>query len=360
MGDIVPEKKERFSFQSLPGNTRPTNEPKQVVRTCTLVNTVHTKHYSMSSDQDDDSVLHDGTHSVYQVVACRTSQAEREGRVIRIDQEEDEEDNNGRPLDPYRFLDRRVYKEFPPHGWFFGTIKEILENVEEEDVDYRVVYDDDDAEDLAWDDLKVLLEQWERNKSGDKVWLEKQAEKQSKQRKRKTTTTAAPTNVAAPHTPVKVKLEQTGSTATAVTPSPIKKPRPPPPPFVASDYFKKNSIDIVWIREMAQWLENEQVSQSNGRTVLQKVTKLAKGEGVDYTKHWPTHAVFLKNIKVDLNFRFDLMGQLARQYEKIFGKDKSNGWLLKHPIKKMLLYQQHLGITPSVDFTQLPAFVSHV
>jgi len=65
-------------------------------------------------------------------------------------------------------------------------------------------------------------------------------------------------------------------------------------------------------------------------------------------------------VGVNWMHRFDRLQQLGRNYQEAFGRDKGNGWLLNHPLKKLQLYQAHLGIKPSVDFSKLPDVVSHL
>jgi len=35
------------------------------------------------------------------------------------------------------------------------------------------------------------------------------------------------------------------------------------------------------------------------------------------------------------------MAAEARDYESMYGKDKGHGWLLKHPIEKLKLFQEY-------------------
>ena len=209
------------------------------------------------SDDDDASVVHHATHTVYQAVAHRTSQAEQEGRMICLDHDNDTPVHP--PQDPYRFLQRRIYKEFPPHGWFFGTVQEIYENVEDDTVDYRILYDDEDTEDMLWEELRNGLEQWERNQSQDVVWQkqlqEKKQQEEAQKKKRQHSDTIRPVTILS--TPPRIKKVKQERVA-AVTPSPPKKARLPPAPFIAADYIDQYNLQIPWICDMALWLQDEE------------------------------------------------------------------------------------------------------
>ena len=68
--------------------------------------------------------------------------------------------------------------------------------------------------------------------------------------------------------------------------------------------------------------------------------RLASGEGITY-KHWPPGTVFYEGRCVDLSYDFNRMALEARNYENYYGKDKGHGWLLRHPIGKLKLYQEY-------------------
>ena len=166
----------------------------------------------------------------------------------------------------------------------------------------------------------------------------------------------------------------TTTTTTVVTPPPRsqqrKAPPQPQPPFDAEEWIEQNedsfsSLD-AWICDMAHWLEDKQkLSKQNGRTVLRQVLKLVRGQGVGYNPHWPSHVIFLENVRVDLeNFNFEFLASLALRYEQKYGKDKGHGWLLRHPLKKLQLFQEYQGIQPPSSTQDLllanPNFKSHV
>ena len=109
------------------------------------------------------------------------------------------------------------------------------------------------------------------------------------------------------------------------------------------------------------------ISDANRRLVIRQVTKLVSGEGVHYASPaygWPDDVIFRKDEPVtmqsdavrnqfrarhrrdDFAHRSDI-GQIiedARDFENTHGRDHGNGWLLNHPLRKLIIYQQHLAV----------------
>ena len=108
------------------------------------------------------------------------------------------------------------------------------------------------------------------------------------------------------------------------------------------------------------------ISGDNRRQVIRQVTKLVSGEGVHYDSvnfGWPDDVIFRKDEPVTMqsnavpnqipsftpstrrsSHRSDI-GQIiedAREFENTHGRDHGNGWLLNHPLRKLLFYQHHL------------------
>ena len=108
------------------------------------------------------------------------------------------------------------------------------------------------------------------------------------------------------------------------------------------------------------------ISDDNRRQVIRQVTKLVSGEGVHYASPaygWPDDVIFRKDEPVTMqsdavrnhfqaftpstrrsSHRSDI-GQIiedARDFENKHGRDHGNGWLLNHPLRKLLFYQHHL------------------
>jgi hypothetical protein len=111
-----------------------------------------------------------------------------------------------------------------------------------------------------------------------------------------------------------------------------------------------------WLNEMEDWLKKvphgasqKVVSEVNAKSVMRQVRKLVSGEGITY-KHWPVETFFYKDTKVDLTFDFGQMHDEAVRIEDTHGRDKGNGWLLKHPIRKLELYQEYTGMEPHIQY----------
>jgi hypothetical protein len=88
---------------------------------------------------------------------------------------------------------------------------------------------------------------------------------------------------------------------------------------------------------------HDKISDANVRSVMRQITKLARGEGIRYDSSkfgWPEGCVFMGGIKVTpLSDVVQLMLD-AQVAEDKWGRDRGNGWLLSHPLKKLLLFQQ--------------------
>ena len=119
------------------------------------------------------------------------------------------------------------------------------------------------------------------------------------------------------------------------------------------------------------------ISDDNRRQVIRQVTKLVSGEGVHYASPaygWPDDVIFRKDEPVtmqsdavrnhsklsrlrrdDFAHRSDI-GQIiedARDFENKHGRDHGNGWLLNHPLRKLLFYQHHLDTQAECRAPQL-------
>jgi len=106
----------------------------------------------------------------------------------------------------------------------------------------------------------------------------------------------------------------------------------------------KNDMDQNYLDKFREFLVyHDKISPQNERNVMRQVTKLATGEGVRYESAqygWPEGCYFLNGTKVTpLSDLVELMHQ-AVEAENRWGRDRGNGWLLRHPIKKLLLFQQ--------------------
>ena len=92
------------------------------------------------------------------------------------------------------------------------------------------------------------------------------------------------------------------------------------------------------------WMEPDgehPVSEQNRRSVIRQVRKLVSGEGVTYS-YWPDGVVFRKDEPVTMQSDISKIIDDARDYEGQYGEDRGHGWLLKHPLRKLLFYQHYL------------------
>ena len=65
------------------------------------------------------------------------------------------------------------------------------------------------------------------------------------------------------------------------------------------------------------------------------------GEGVTYA-YWPDGVVFRKGEPVTMQSDISAIIDDARDYEDQYGEDRGHGWLLNHPLRKLLFYQHYL------------------
>ena len=85
-------------------------------------------------------------------------------------------------------------------------------------------------------------------------------------------------------------------------------------------------------------------TDNNRKTVIRQVTKLVTGVGVDYHR-WPAGVVFRKGEPVTLQDDLVQIKEDAKEFEAEHGRDLGNGWLLNHPLQKMILFRDHLAAT---------------
>ena len=87
------------------------------------------------------------------------------------------------------------------------------------------------------------------------------------------------------------------------------------------------------------FLETElQDSRQNVRNVMRQTRLMASGAGVEHP-HNDEAPPFMKGEKLSLGSDCTELIEEARAWLREWGRDKSNGWLLTHPLKKMLLFQ---------------------
>ena len=78
---------------------------------------------------------------------------------------------------------------------------------------------------------------------------------------------------------------------------------------------------------------------------MRQVEKLCSGAGVTYHR-WPGQIYFCKGERLALSWDMNALYDRAVEYENEYGRDLGNGWLLRHPIKKMKLFQVYCGKVP--------------
>ena len=88
----------------------------------------------------------------------------------------------------------------------------------------------------------------------------------------------------------------------------------------------------------------KELSEQNRRSVIRQVRKLVSGEGVTYS-YWPDNVVFRKGEPVTMQSDISKIIDDARDYEDQYGEDRGHGWLLNHPLRKLLFYQHYLDTT---------------
>jgi hypothetical protein len=103
--------------------------------------------------------------------------------------------------------------------------------------------------------------------------------------------------------------------------------------------------DVEWLEEMGTFLQtrphgrnSNTISFANARTVMRQMKVLVTGEGVRY-KHWNRGIVFGAGRPVTLKTNCTAMFHEACAFEEKHGRDKGNGWLLRHPLTKMSCFQ---------------------
>ena len=58
--------------------------------------------------------------------------------------------------------------------------------------------------------------------------------------------------------------------------------------------------------------------------------------------YWPDGVVFRKGEPVTMQSDISAIIEDARDYEDQYGEDRGHGWLLNHPLRKLLFYQHYL------------------
>mmetsp|Transcript_6122 Transcript_6122/g.11605 ORF Transcript_6122/g.11605 Transcript_6122/m.11605 type:complete len:463 (-) Transcript_6122:1739-3127(-) len=118
--------------------------------------------------------------------------------------------------------------------------------------------------------------------------------------------------------------------------------------------LEAGNMDERYLAKFREFLRyHDKISDQNERSVMRQIGKLARGEGIRYESSlygWEEGRYFMRGRKITpLDDIPDLM-EKGQECEKNWGRDHGNGWLLSHPLKKLLLFQQFcLNNPPFLD-----------
>ena len=130
-------------------------------------------------------------------------------------------------------------------------------------------------------------------------------------------------------------------------------------PEMSEDQRKRLAKAEHWLEEMENFLlsiphgrNGKVISEANCRTVMRQVRVLVSGKGI-YYKHWDEGVSCFKDRAITLASDFVKLWEEARDFEHTNGRDRGNGWLMLHPITKLLCFQIYkvgqIGVCDSVD-----------
>ena len=105
-----------------------------------------------------------------------------------------------------------------------------------------------------------------------------------------------------------------------------------------------------WVAGFEKWLRKGDgrtapASKSNIARCMPQVKKLAAGAGIKYYR-WnrgDAENGFLVGASVDMSSDLIQHWHDGKDHEARYGKDLGNGWVLNHPLKKLVLYQWYLN-----------------
>lgn len=107
-------------------------------------------------------------------------------------------------------------------------------------------------------------------------------------------------------------------------------------------------------RAHGEWF-NTKASATNTSRVMRQVRPLAGGEGIKHPRSEKEGCVFAKGKPVTLGDDLEALFGEAYEFENTHGEDRGHGWLLRHPIKKLLSVQQHLAAGGKIQGFEAPA-----
>jgi len=110
----------------------------------------------------------------------------------------------------------------------------------------------------------------------------------------------------------------------------------------AKERFALGAFDMAgftdWLRRGDDFVKPS--SEANARQVTARVADLVSGRGVAY-KRWAKPFNANRGVTMQTNFHALMKRAVAWEFEQ--GRDNGNGWAIRHPIKKMMLYQAYLA-----------------
>eukprot|EP00939_MAST-03C_sp_MAST-3C-sp1_P002163 g2163.t1 len=133
----------------------------------------------------------------------------------------------------------------------------------------------------------------------------------------------------------------------ALLPKPRRKRQAMVIPNLSDDQRKRLSNAENWLEEFEEFLlriphgrNGKVISEQNARSVMRQVRVLVSGSGI-YYKHWQEGIVCFKDRPVTLATDFVKLWEEAKEFENEHGEDRGHGWLMLHPITKLLCFQIH-------------------
>jgi len=110
------------------------------------------------------------------------------------------------------------------------------------------------------------------------------------------------------------------------------------------------SADDNFMAKFQEFLAyKNRISEQNMRNVMRQARKLANGQGIRYESPrygWPEGCYFKKGKRITpMSDIVELMME-GQACEDKWGRDHGNGWLIAHPLKKLLLFQQFILNNP--------------
>ena len=96
-----------------------------------------------------------------------------------------------------------------------------------------------------------------------------------------------------------------------------------------------------WLASFERFLKRRGDSDANRRQVLNQTTKLVSGFGIQHPRSQKEGCVFRKGVPLRLDDDVESILNDAWAWEAIHGEDLGHGWLVRHPLKKIILFQRH-------------------